>query len=89
MAAKSLKEAFFKAGIKDTIGRALCIGPAHEIVIRIDLAEKKIIENVLYELRDYFAHQAQYADRNEKSVIEFFDHVFKGIEATRRSDDEH
>jgi hypothetical protein len=89
MAAKNIKEALLRADIKNLIGMALCIGPAHELVVRIDLAEKKILQNVLYELRDYLSHQAQYADDKDQSVLEFFNHVFEGIGTHRSGDDEH
>ena len=76
MAAKTLKEAILRAGIKAEVQKALCIGPAYEIYERIEKSEAIIIEKIMNELRDFFAHQTMYSEFKGESVKDIFDEVF-------------
>jgi hypothetical protein len=82
MAAKRLEEALEHANIDLEIKKALCIGPLHELVDRIGIAEKNILNNMKYELRDYLAHRAQILGDNA-TALDLFNDVFADIPAWR------
>jgi hypothetical protein len=83
MVAKDLHEALLKAQIKERIIELL-VGPMSDIPGRLDEVVEKTTQDILGQLRDYFAHKAMSIDftRSEvdhKAVIKFFNDCFKGV----------
>jgi hypothetical protein len=84
MASKSLEEALSTANIDLEIKKALCLGPLSDLVNRINAAENNIVENLKYELRDYFAHRVMILGSNA-SAVDLFNDIFACIPAYRES----
>lgn len=53
----TLQEVLLNANVDLEIKKALCVGPAHELIKRIDRAEDIIIENIKIQLQTYLAHR--------------------------------
>lgn len=86
MAAKTLEEALYLANIDMEIKKALCIGPLFEVTHRIEGAEQIIVENLKLQLRDFFAHQVMYLDKEDRgTATELFDKIFKDIPAVKKN----
>lgn len=82
MAAKNLEQVFALIDVGTEMRKALCIGPQHEIIQRIDVRTKTINEAIRNEMKDFLAHRIMIFSKDLPDSVQvilnaFHEEIFK------------